>query len=324
MKHPAYHLQPNKTAERFVFIEAIKRLERLSTTGLREYIYHGLGGPYLEEFRLLYEHCPDIGMVSIESNLETYKRQWFHRPSSKVRLVRNDMASFIAHFSPENLKSVFWLDYTELKYRCFGEFPSLLARVEEMSMIKVSLRCDPSEYVAIGNERLNKQKAEEFRSKFEKVMPHDFVIVPRKPEGFAELLQEMLRVAVGQALPATASPPLTFIPISSFRYRDTTEMFTLTGVVCDKGDREKVEQNYADWEFANFNWGTPTLIDVPVLSTKERLHLQRFLPLRSMTGNTLRHVLGYKIDKGARKTEASLEMYAKFHKCSPYFLRGVP
>ena len=324
MKHPAYHLRPNKTAERFVFIEAIKRLERLSTKGLKEYTYHGLGGPYLEDFRLLYEHCPEIGMVSIESNFQTYKRQWFHRPSSKVRLVRNNMASFIDQFSPRNLKSVFWLDYTKLKYSCFEEFAALLGLVEEMSMIKVTLRCEPSEYDAIGNERLRKQKAEEFRSKFEKVMPHNSTRPPRNFEGFAEFLQKMLRVAVGQALPPTASPPLTFIPVSSFCYRDTTGMFTLTGVVCDNGERDKVEQIYEDWEFANLNWGLPRLIDVPVLSTKERLHLQHLLPLRSTTGNTLRHVLGYQIDNGVRKTEASLEQYAAFHRYSPYVLRGVP
>ena len=86
MKHPAYHLRPNKAAERFAFIEAIRRLERLSESGLADYTYHGLGGPYLEDFRLLYEFCPDIDMVSIESNDETYKRQRFHRPSSKVKL----------------------------------------------------------------------------------------------------------------------------------------------------------------------------------------------------------------------------------------------
>lgn len=324
MKHPAYHLHPNKAVERFVFIEAIKRLDRLSTEGLKVYTYYGLGGPFLEEFRLLYEHCPDIGMVSIERNLETYKRQSFHLPSSRVRLVRDNMASFIAQFSPGNIKSVIWLDYTNLRYSCFEDFAALLGMVQEMSMIKVTLRCEPGDYDAIGKACIGNDKAKEFRSTFEKVLPPNAAGPPRNLKKFAVYLQEMLRVAVGQALPPTASPPLTFVPVSSFYYEDVNGMFTLTGVVCDKGSREKVEQNYADWEYANFNWGTPTLIDVPVLSTKERLHLQRFLPLRSMTGNTLRHVLGYKIDKGARKTEASLEMYAKFHKCSPYFLRGVP
>ncbi len=323
MKHPAYHLRPNKTAERFAFIEAIRRLERLSENGLADYTYHGLGGPYLEDFRLLYEYCPDIGMVSIETDGETYKRQWFHRPSSKVELVRNDMKSYIDQFSPDNVKSVFWLDYTKLKYRCFEEFTALLDVVGEMSMIKVTLRCEHTTYGTFESECLRKLETEKFRSEFERVMPEFPTVLPGNLEGFANFLQKMLRVAVGQAFPPVATT-LTFLPVSSFCYRDTTGMFTLTGVVCDNRRRDEVERVYADWAFANLDWRPPKLIDVPVLSTKERLHLQRLLPLRSTTGNTLRHVLGYQIDNGARKTEAALEQYAAFHRYSPYFLRGVP
>lgn len=323
MKHPAYHLRPNKAAERFAFIEAIRRLERLNESGLADYTYHGLGGPYLEDFRLLYEFCPEIGMVSFETEGETYKRQEFHLPSSKVQLINNDIASYISNYNPDDMKSIFWLDYTGLEYSYFGEFKDLLGRVAEESMVKVTLRCEPRDYSASRNRDRRRRKVEQFRGKFRNVMPQPSAAPPRSPAGFAGLLQGMLQVAVEQALPPIATD-FTFIPISSFYYSDGAGMFTLTGVVCDKCRRDVVKRVFEDWAFANLDWRPPKLINVPVLSTKERLHLQRLLPSNSTPGTMLQQALGYRIDADDQKTEAALEQYAAFHRYSPYVLRGVP
>ncbi len=323
MKHTAYHLRPNKAAERFAFIEAIRRLERLGEGGLADYTYFGLGGPYLEDFRLLTEFFPDIDMVSIENENETYKRQDFHLPSSKVKLELDELSSYIARYDPGNMKSVFWLDYTNLKYSHFEDFKALLGLVAEKSMIKVTLRCHPKDYGSNKTGCAKEQEAEKFRVEFSNVMPQPSVDPPRYLPEFATLLQDMLRVAAGQVFPPAAAIS-TFVPVSSFCYSDGTGMFTLTGIVCDNDSRGAVRHIYEDWEFANLEWSPPTLINVPVLSTKERLHLQRLLPSTSTSGPTLLKALGYLIDNSTPKTEAALKQYAAFHRYSPYFLRGVP
>ena len=199
MRHPTYHLRPNKTAERLAFMEAIKRLERLGGKGLSDYIYHGLGGPYLEDFRLLYEFCPEIGMVSIENDQETYKRQSLHLPCSKLTLVNDDLSAYIARYDPGEMKSVFWLDYTGLEYRYFEDFKALLATVEEGSMIKVTLRCEPKDYWVPTQKDASLRKADKFRAEFANVMVRTSANLPRSRRGFAHLLQGMLRVAVEQA-----------------------------------------------------------------------------------------------------------------------------
>ena len=323
MKHPAYHLRPNKMAERFAFIESIRRLERLSAKGLKNYTYLGLGGPYLEDFRLLNEFFPDISMISIETEDETCKRQRFHLPSSNVQLVNSDIESFIAQYDPGSMKSVFWLDYTDLKLSNFEEFKAVLGLVEKESMVKVTLRCDPRDYGAIRNEKRRLKKAEEFRSMFRKFMPLPSADPPRRLTDFAAFLQSMLQVAAEQAFPPLATE-LTLVPVTSFCYSDGSGMLTLTGVVCERDGRSKIENIYEDWTLANLNWNPPKLIDVPVLSTKERLHVQSLLPLKSTEGPTLRKALGYLIDEDIPKTEAALEQYAAFHSYSPYFLRGEP
>lgn len=323
MRHPAYHLRPNKTAERFAFIEAIRRLEHLSAEGLSDYTYFGLGGPYLEDFRLLYESCPTISMVSIEANCETFRRQRFHLPSSNVRLVNSDVSSFISQFDPNSTKSIFWLDYTDLEYRNFEEFESLLNLVEEMSMIKVTLRCNPDDLHAIPNENRRRRKIEEFHTVFESIMPPNISHLPRNLVGFAGLLQEMLRITSEQALQPSVTA-LVYVPVSSFYYRDTAGMFTLTGVVCKNKNKKDVELAYQDWPFAKSGWDTPKLINVPMLSTKERLHLQRMLPSTSAVGPILLQALGYLIEDDVPKSMSTLEQYADFHRYSPYVMRAVP
>ena len=101
-------------------------------------------------------------------------------------------------------------------------------------------------------------------------------------------------------------------------------MFTLTGIVCETARRHEVEQAFRDWEFANLAWNRPMKIAVPVLSTKERLHLQRLLPTKTAPGRRLRQRLGYLVEESVIETEAALAQYAAFHRYSPYFIRGVP
>jgi len=121
VKHPPYHLRPNKAVDRLFFVEAIKRLDRLAD--LKEYTYYGLGGPYLEDFRLLYEMCPEVKkMVSIEENEDTFRRQEFHLPCGILRLEKTKFKSFLAGYEANDENSIFWLDYTGLEYGHFEDF----------------------------------------------------------------------------------------------------------------------------------------------------------------------------------------------------------
>ncbi len=321
MKSPAYHLRPNKAAERFAFIEAIKRLTKLGGN-LEEYTYYGLGGPYLEDCRLFYEFYPEISMVSIEENEEVFKRQQFHLPCGNLHLEPKDMKSFITQYEPNDKKSIFWLDYTRLEYGCFDEFKVLLGKITEKSMIKVTVRAESDDF---WDEYKNprSEKIEMFQREFMTILPDPSIIPPRDSREFANLLQKMLQIAAQQALPAEATS-LVFQPVSSFYYTDGKGMFTLTGIMCKRSNKWRVVKAFKDWEFANFKWEKPTRIEIPILSTKERLHVQRHLPCKTSRGAILRAELGYLIDEDIPTTEDALEQYAAFHRYFPYFLRGTP
>ena len=313
MKHPAYHLRPNKAVDRIAMVEAIRRLERL--VDLKDYTYYGLGGPYLEEYRLLYEYYPEKKYVSLEKDFETYKRQQFHKPCKILDLKNLDVGSFLTEWQPNDKSVIFWLDYPDLEYPNFAEFITLLGMIPEKSMVKITLRCEPTDYF---------NKADEFRNKFQSVMPEGSEDPPATISEFAYFLQRMLQISAEQALPASVTP-CVFQPVASFYFADGVGIFTLTGLVWPRTELPNLKKIFKNWRLQNLDWSYPKKIDVPILSTKERLRLECRLPCKSKTpGKTLRIALGYLIDEDIASTESKLDQYAHYHRQFPYFMRAVP
>jgi hypothetical protein len=296
-----------------MLIEALRQLESLGD--LSGYTYYGFGGPYLDDFRILNDFFPNIRLVCIEEDEETHKRQLFHRPCGRITFEPKAFRSFLATYKPRDKKSIFWLDYTRFEFACFDEFISLLSQTAENSIVKVTLPASHSHFP---------KEIADFRAKFGAVIPADAPqAIPHRLEALADLVQKMLRVAVEKALPSAMS--MVFQPVCSFCYTDGTGMLTLTGIVCDQDKQDEIRAVFRPWRFANLNWEKPRLIDVPVLSTKERLHLEKHLPQNGEdAGKILRIALGYRIDDSVEKTEFTLYQYAQYHRYAPYFVKVVP
>ena len=370
MSNLPYHLRPNKAADRLAMVEAIRNLPKLKNGYLDEYTYFGLGGPFLEDMRLMYEFFPEIKLFSFENQPWIHDRQKFHLPCGNQHLIINNLSisDFISEYKSEGKKGIFWLDYTGLEYGNFADFMTLLGKAALGSMIKVTLRATPSDYhedyeeiqdeiVKIFQKRfediipinlkddfwksqdfttmvqnliqeaLIKRENEsyrEFHSEFVTVLPSSFDQIPKSHREFAELIQVMLKIASQKVF--TPDSRFSFYPISSFYYTDTNSswMYTLTGIVWLRNDFETVKRAYQKWNFANLTWSEPQLIDIPDLSSKERLLLQSHLPDDAIHGKILRQKLGYLIDKDPKNTERMLKRYADFHRYSPYLLRGIP
>src|SRR5688500_10681868 len=79
-------------------------------------------------------------MPSIANKPTVIARQKFHRPCRQLRLKLSTLNTYVAHYDSKNRKSIFWLDYTKLKYAYFQDFEALLAKVAVNSVIKVTLR----------------------------------------------------------------------------------------------------------------------------------------------------------------------------------------
>lgn len=312
MTQPAYRLRPNKAVDRLLFVEAIQRIADLKD--LTEYTYFGLGGPFLEDFRILNDFFEELKLVSIEVNEEVIKRQQFHLPRRDIRLQHTSFHAFLGGYSPQGEKSIFWLDYTRLDWSDVRDFMSLLQRVELWSIVKITLRAQPRDYKCFGK----------FHERFARILPGGTDHLPGRPMEFAKLISRMLRIAAQRAL--GSYPDRRFQPVSSFFYNDSSPMLTLTGIVCPPDCIDLVRKAYENWGFENLDWNPPTQISVPVLSTKERLALQSVLPCDDSAGMLLQLALGYKLGDDRRRddTRQQLLQYAKFQKYYPYYVSAVP
>ena len=216
-------------------------------------------------------------------------------------------------YTSQGEKSIFWLDYTGLKWPDVNAFMSLLQRVELWSMVKITLRAQPSDYECFGK----------FQEEFVSILPGGADSLPGLPRHFAELILRMLRLLPNK--PSRAIQIGYSIRFRLFFYNDSTPMLTLTGIVCPQGDTQAVHDAFGSWAFVNLDWDPPTRISVPSLSTKERLMLQSLLPCDE-SGLLLQLALGYKLGDGGRRddTQRQLQQYAAFQKYYPYYVSAVP
>ena len=58
-------------------------------------------------------------------------------------------------------------------------------------------------------------------------------------------------------------------------------------------------------------------INVPNLSIKERLHLEAYLPKNSERISRLLSRIGYRIENSAKRNEAALQQYVRYHRHYP-------
>ena len=313
MKHPPYHLRVNKEIDRFLLVEIIGVLKEYC--GISDYTYYGFGGPFLQDCRLIHSRCPEIKIVSIERDEDTFKRQKFHSFSKNLDLIYEDFDNFVAN-SSSNGREIFWLDYTNLELGHFDDFKSILRRVSGNSVVKITVPAETPSNVGAKN---SDSKWETFQEIYDEVLPStagqgDI----ERTQNFINLLQEMIQMASQQAF--SDSGESTFQLLNSSYYKDSTRMLGITGIVCNKDRVSEIRKWFKGWKFANLDWGAPRKISVPTLSIKERLYLEKYLPTTKKTGLALSRVLGYRIDEGEEHIE-QLKQYEEFHQYYPYFTR---
>ncbi len=316
MKHPPYQLKANKAVDRLLFAELLRWYN--VPQALKNYTYYSLGGPYLEDFKVFHEFFPELKMICIEEDSETFKRQKFHLPCRHIRLVNSKVEKFLSDYDPKDKPSIFWLDNTGLRQSHFKDFASLLNKIVVSSIIKITLQCD---WLTHLDEPGETKKLDKFKARYGIYLPAGFVSIPQSSTDLAKLLQDMLQIASERVF---VSSGRKFQPLNSFYYQDGLGMFTLTGIVCSSDETAKVKSKFQKLNFCNLEWEPPTEIDVPTLSTKERFLLQKHLPGAKLAGRKLQKVIGYEIADGAQKSIQQLQQYADYCRYYPHFIRAIP
>ncbi|HBF31655.1 O-methyltransferase [Rhizobium sp.] len=281
-----YRLRPNKAVDRELFLGLLSRIS--AALHLETYRYIGLGGPFLEDFRLIHARLGISDLICVESEEKVHKRQIFNRPIDRIKCVHNTLEDYIdgAEF---NKPVVIWFDYTMPSgiIAQIERFSRTVIEVPINSILRITLNANPE---SLGkpdkNETTtlkangtraepNKKTLEEWRldrlrEKLGGLFPSDLKPEEMTRKLFGVSLLKTLKLAVEKEM--LSLPDRRVVWVLATHYADGQPMVTATLIVCAKDDNA-IENIVDKWEYVS-KPDAPLVVDLPALSTLERLTME--------------------------------------------------
>ena len=354
-RHPPYQLRPNKAIDRFLLVDLLRHLP---LNERKKYEYIGLGGPFLEDFKILHHYYPEIKLTSLESNSDTFKRQQFNKNCRKIKTVNKEISEYFEEIDEFRHPLIVWFDGTDFKRRTIETIHTILRKLPLNSIFKITARVSfetEPKYLQFATEASD---VIENRIEASTLVPKENLIGLKKevsailtrlahekdqmfciiqnvldylPEGYEQLLNDqpsraMLYFQVLQNVVASIYPRTgntIFHLLSSHYYSDGTTMISVTGILVKRKNIQSVKKQFHCFKIQGDHLVRPTKIDIPILSVKERMKIDPFLPMRSAksAGSKLRRKLGYLIDYSQSATETQLQFYNTYQQYYPFFSR---
>lgn len=137
-----YRLRPNKAVDRELFLSLLTRLA--PTLALEKYRYVGLGGPFLEDFRMIHGRLGIAKMTCIETEEQVHKRQLFNRPVASIECVHDSLEDYLDETDFDS-PAIIWFDYTEPRgiTTQIERFARTIGTVPIGSVLRVTLNANP-------------------------------------------------------------------------------------------------------------------------------------------------------------------------------------
>lgn len=317
-----YHLRQNKAIERHLFIELLRRLNNY--INISDYEYIGFGGPFLEDFKQIHNMLKVNSMISLEIDPNVHARQTFNRPLSCINTGDSPESSgeFINRYDFNNA-TIIWLDYaipSDLNKQ-LNELATLIGKLKPKDVFKITLNATPE---TLGRDP-NEQDPKPYRlNRIRDILTENYCpINPVESDVSFKKYPAFLLKAIQRAVSAglIGRSDISVIPLASFVYKDGQQMLTFTAIIIDNNDEEMSRLYEAtritNWGFYNGTWINPKNINVPVMSLKERIHVESLLPEAS--ANDINNHLGYFIGKNAAEANANWNNFIEYYKIVPWY-----
>ncbi|MBE5527502.1 hypothetical protein A9J41_01035 [Laribacter hongkongensis] len=306
-----YRLRPNKAVDRELFLSLLTRLA--PQLGLDKYHYIGLGGPFLEDFRLVHGRLGIAKMTCIETEEEVHKRQLFNRPVASIECVHKRLEDYIDETYFDD-PVIIWFDFTEPRHITtqIERFASTIGSVPIGSVLRVTLNANPSSLGRpegnLSEEQLMEWRLQAFQRRLGSIFPSGLAAHGMKQENFGNSLLRALRLAVEKEVGNFQDRRIVWALAT--HYADGQAMVTATVVISEQDDTT-IEALVKGWEFYSTT-DAPHRIDLPALSTLERLTMESDLDAEAK--------MGFDLPK-SNMGENPFEVFKKFYRIYPHFSR---
>ena len=156
-----YELRTAKAIERKMIIEVFKQLSRFLK--LEDYRYVGFGSIFFKDFKLFHKGLGITDMISIERDIDHFKRFEFNRPYNCIELKMGDSGEVLLELNWDK-KNIIWLDYDDaLKPYMFEDIATVFTRMNSGSIFFMTCNYSFPEY----SEKPGEYKFDLFKKDFE-------------------------------------------------------------------------------------------------------------------------------------------------------------
>lgn len=320
-----YRLRPNKAVDRELFLSMLMRLA--PALSLEKHHYIGLGGPFLEDFRLVHARLGVARMTCIETEEEVHKRQLFNRPIASIECVHETLENYLDGHDFE-CPAIVWLDYTEPKAitEQIERFARTIGTVPMGSILRITLNANPESLgkplpndisVEVGDaasgDRALKPTVQEWRLARFKERVGQLFPSGLSPEGmthktYGSSILRVVKLAVEKE--ALNFRDRQVVWSLATHYKDGQAMVTAALVVCPADDNS-IRDILDGWEFRSTP-DAPHRLDMPALSTLERLTME--------SDDDARAKLAFSLPK-SDMGEDPIDVFKKFYRIYPHFSR---
>lgn len=305
-----YKLRPNKAVDRELFLSLLTRLA--PSLALEGHHYIGLGGSFLEDFRLVHARLGIDRMTSVEAEEAVHKRQAFNRPTPSVECVHSSLEDYLDGHDFDR-PAIVWFDYTAPKpVEQIGRFARTVGEVKISSVLRLTLNAQPSALGTpsppLSGQALLEWRLEKFKDRLGSLCPTDITAAGMEKRTYGPSILRALFLAVEKEVLSHTDRKVVWA--LSTHYADGQPMVTSTLVVCAANDTV-IEPLVKGWTFYSPP-GYPLRIDLPALSTLERLTME--------SHEDAKMKLGFDLPESGLG-EDPFEVFKKFYRIYPHFSR---
>ncbi len=288
---PFYHLRPNKSIDRNLFVQTLIGLSSLFP--ISEYQYTGFGSYLFDDFKLLHETLNIREMISLEKDNIEYERAKFNLPYNCIDVKNIGSTEYLSElFIEDGAHNIFWLDYvnpadlgTQL-----ADYATLLSVLNVGDIVRITLNANPTSLGKSNNpDELHNIRFEKLKER----VPDIYFPASAVPENMVTqqypllLLKIIKNITMQSLIDEQPYSPCFLLPLFSSIYADGQQMLTFTGIILDSHEKEKdIKTVLKNYPHNTFTWDTPCKIEIPALSVREISEINKLLP-----DNTIRQQL---------------------------------
>jgi hypothetical protein len=271
-----YSLRPNKSVERKLIARVLNAIGKSPRFDWRDYRYLGLGSMWFVDFIMMHKNIGITDLVTIEREESRAKRTSFNAPYSCVE-VKLGLSTKVIRELAWDKRTIAWLDYDDqLRAYMFDDLNQIVTKGTSGDVVMLSVNAEAAQLNIIEDKVLVDPMTVLKGLVGATYIPTDAEKRLSKNQ-FPALVGEIMFNFIKSSVLST-SRELDFFPLFNFSYSDGAKMVTYGGMIVDASDKAILKGLSLDSQFKFVAHHGQFEIQVPQLTLKEKLELDRRMP----------------------------------------------